>query len=71
LGKDLLNKQKYVKANALFCPICCVEYIDVEFDFEIEGTVLHNVKALRCPSCNEEVFTPGQLDVIRKQAIDE
>jgi hypothetical protein len=69
LEKNLLNKQKNVKANALFCPICCVEYIAVEFDFEIEGVVLHNVKALRCPSCDEEVFTPEQLDMIRKQAI--
>jgi len=71
LGKNLLDKQKEVKANALFCPICCIEYMKVEFDFEIEGVVLHNVKALRCPCCDDEVFTEGQMDVIRKQAIGE
>jgi hypothetical protein len=29
---------------------------------------LHNVKALRCPACQEEVFTPEQIEAIRKRA---
>jgi YgiT-type zinc finger domain-containing protein len=47
-----------------------VEYVEVEFDFEFEGVVLHNVKALRCPACEEEVFTPEQYDAIRKRISD-
>ena len=52
------------KAGALLCPTCCVEYIEVLFDFEIDGIVLHDVKALRCPNCQEEVFTPEQQQAI-------
>jgi YgiT-type zinc finger domain-containing protein len=50
-----------------------VEYVEVEFDFEVEGAVLRNVKALRCPQCEEEVFTPEQIAAIRKRtsALDE
>ncbi|MCL5949359.1 MAG: hypothetical protein M1490_02640 [Candidatus Bathyarchaeota archaeon] len=55
------------KANALLCPSCCVEFVEVEFDFELEGVVLHNVKALRCPSCKEELFTPQQIETIKKR----
>jgi YgiT-type zinc finger domain-containing protein len=43
-----------------------VEYVEVEFDLEVDGLILHNVKALRCPSCEEEAFTPEQCDAIRK-----
>jgi hypothetical protein len=52
--------------------VCCVEYVEVEFDFEVDGVVLHNVKALRCPSCEQEVFTQEQIEAIRKstQAAD-
>jgi hypothetical protein len=56
-----------VKANALFCPVCCVEFVEVEFDFEFDGVVLHNVKALKCPSCEEEAFTPEQMEAIMKR----
>ena len=54
-----------LKAGALMCPKCCVEYLEVEVDFEDGGTVLHDVKVLRCPTCKEEVFTPEQYDTIR------
>jgi hypothetical protein len=58
-----------MKANAILCSVCCVEYIEVEFDFELNGIVLHNVKALRCPTCREEVFTPEQVEDIRKRSV--
>jgi len=44
-----------------------VEFVEVVFDFEVDGVVLHNVKALRCPACEEEVFTPEQQEVIREK----
>ncbi len=69
-GQKNLEKNSYNKpteANALLCPSCCVEYIEVEFDFEVDGIVLHNVKALRCPACSEELFTPEQVDAITVQ----
>ncbi len=69
-GQRLLEKNspnKPTKANALLCPACCVEYVEVEFDFQVDDTVLHNVKALRCPECMEEVFTPEQIESIRKR----
>jgi len=67
LVKNSPNKHRVTKANALLCRSCCVELVEVEFDFEVEGNILHNVKALRCPSCEEEVFTPEQLEAIRKE----
>jgi YgiT-type zinc finger domain-containing protein len=56
-----------VKANAVICPTCCVEYVEVEFDLDVDGTILHDVKALRCPACKEEIFTPQQCEEIRKK----
>jgi hypothetical protein len=56
-----------MKASALLCPTCCVEYVEVEFDFEVDGVILHNVKALRCPACEEELFTPEQHEEVRKR----
>jgi autonomous glycyl radical cofactor GrcA len=67
LEKNSPRKQRSTKASALLCPACCVEYVEVEFDFEVDGAVLHNVKALRCPSCEEEVFTPEQYEAIVKR----
>ncbi len=67
LEKNSLNKPNTTKASALLCPTCCVEYVEVEFDFEVDGVILHNVKALRCPVCKEEVFTPEQVEDIRKR----
>jgi YgiT-type zinc finger domain-containing protein len=61
------NKPKSTKAGALLCPTCCIEYLEVEFDFEVDGVILHNVKALRCPACDEEVFTPEQYETIKKK----
>ena len=65
------SRNSDTKANALLCPVCCVEYVEVEFDFEVDGVVLHNVKALKCPSCEQEVFTQEQVEVIRKSTATE
>ena len=46
-----------------------MEFVEVEFDLEFDGVILHNVKALRCPTCHEEVFTPEQVEAIRKRAL--
>ncbi len=70
LDKNSPNKLSLIKASALLCPSCCVEYVEVEFDFEVDGVILHNVKALRCPECDEEVFTPEQCEAIRKRVSD-
>jgi hypothetical protein len=67
LEKNSHSKTKGTKAGALLCPTCCVEYTEVEFDFEVDGVILHDVKALRCPACNEETFTPEQVEAIRKR----
>jgi hypothetical protein len=67
LEKNSSNKRRITKAGALLCPTCCVEYVEAEFDFEVDGKVLSNVKALRCPACEEEVFTPQQVEEIRKK----
>jgi hypothetical protein len=67
LEDNSLNKPKSTKAGALLCPTCCIEYLEVEFDFEVDGVILHNVKALRCPACDEEVFTPEQYETIAKK----
>jgi len=67
LEKNSTNKPNSVKANALLCPVCCVEYVEIEIDFEVDGVILHNVKALQCPACKEEVFTPEQVEAIRKR----
>jgi hypothetical protein len=70
LEKNSPNKPNPAKANALLCPICCVEYIEVEFDLEIDSVILHNVKALRCPECKEELFSPQQYETIRQKIND-
>jgi hypothetical protein len=67
LEKNSPSKARITKAGALLCPTCCVEYIEVQFDFEVEGVILHNVKALKCPSCEEEIFTPKQHEEIMKK----
>jgi hypothetical protein len=36
----------------------------------VDGVILHNVKALKCPVCEEEMFTPEQFEAIRKRIID-
>ncbi|MGA3061064.1 MAG: hypothetical protein ABSD92_11950 [Candidatus Bathyarchaeia archaeon] len=67
MEKNSQNKPKSIRANALLCPTCYVEYVEVEFDFEVDGLILHNVKALRCPTCEYEIFTPEQYEAIRKR----
>jgi hypothetical protein len=69
LEKNSSNKLNGTKANALLCPLCCIEFVEVEFDLEFDGVILYNVKALRCPRCHEEVFTPEQVEEIRKRAL--
>ena len=67
LEKNSSNKPNITKAGALLCATCCVEYVEVKFDLEVDGVILHNVKALRCPGCEEEVFTPQQYEAIKKR----
>jgi hypothetical protein len=67
LEKNSSKKSKDTKASALLCPTCCVEYVEVEFDLEVDRVILHNVKALRCPECEEELFTPQQYETIKKR----
>ena len=67
MEKNSPSKPKGIRANALLCPTCCIEYVEVEFDLEVDGVTLHNVKALRCPSCEEEVLTPEQYEAIKKR----
>ena len=55
------------KAGAFMCPRCCIELVEVDVDFQIEDIVLSNVKILRCPLCEEELFTPEQLDAINER----
>jgi hypothetical protein len=50
-----------LKAGALLCRVCCVEFREIQVDMEWEGKVLHNVKILKCPVCQTETFTPEQL----------
>jgi NAD-dependent SIR2 family protein deacetylase len=47
------------------CSKCGVDCVEVEVDFEYGDVILRKVKALRCPICKEEVFTPEQYGVIR------
>ena len=70
MEKNSPDKPRSIKANALVCSVCCVECVEVEFDVEVEGVVLQNVKAMRCPACGEEMFTPEQSEAIRKRIID-
>ena len=49
------------------CPKCKTEYVEVEIDFEYGDIILRNVKALKCPQCEEELFTPEQYRVIRER----
>ena len=66
------NKEipKELKAGALICPTCFVEYIETKEDFEHEETIVRNVKILRCPVCQEEIFNPEQQKQILKKMGD-
>jgi YgiT-type zinc finger domain-containing protein len=56
-----------LKADAVLCPFCFVEYEEIEEDFELDNQILHAVKMLRCPSCKEELFTAEQQKKILKR----
>jgi len=49
------------------CPKCKTEYAEVVVDFEYADVILRNVKALKCPQCEEDRFTPEQYRVIRER----
>ncbi|HEX9862375.1 MAG TPA: AbrB/MazE/SpoVT family DNA-binding domain-containing protein [Candidatus Bathyarchaeia archaeon] len=49
------------------CPKCDTEYLEVEVDFEYGDIILRNAKALKCPRCKEELFTPEQYSAIRNR----
>ena len=67
MEKNSRSISRGTMAGALLCPSCCIEYVQVEFDLEIDGAILHNVKALKCPECEEELFTLQQQEVIKKK----
>ena len=49
------------------CPKCNKRCEEVTIDYEFQGVILCNVKALRCPDCKEELFTLEQYDAIRNR----
>jgi hypothetical protein len=49
------------------CPKCKKKCEEVTVDYEYQGVILRNVKALRCPTCKEELFTLEQYDAIRNR----
>ena len=67
MARNSMNNCKGTKAGALLCPSCCIEYDEVMFDCEVDGIVLRDVKALRCPNCEVEIFSPDQQEIIRKR----
>jgi hypothetical protein len=67
MAPEYAKRSETVKAGALLCPVCCVEYINLEVDFEVEGTFYKNIKLLKCPVCQDELFTPEQQEELEKQ----
>jgi hypothetical protein len=63
-GKNF--EEHNVKAGALLCPVCCIEFRELEIDFEFDGKIIHNVKMLQCPECKKELFTQEQHEIIAK-----
>jgi hypothetical protein len=49
------------------CLKCNKPCEEVTVDYEYQGVILRNVKALRCPDCKEELFTLEQYDAIRNR----
>ena len=49
------------------CQKCNIKCEEVIIDYEYKGIILRNVKALRCPKCNEELFTLEQYEAIRQR----
>ncbi len=64
------KSKETLKAGALLCPVCCVEYIEIEVDFDVDGTILNNIKLLKCPICQDEQFTPEQQKEIEKRLLN-
>ena len=56
-----------MKKQMSICPKCNKECEEVTIDYEYQGVLIRNVKALRCPNCKEEVFTLEQYDTIRER----
>ena len=54
-----------MKCEVPKCPKCDAGYVEVEVDFEYGDVILRKAKALRCPICKEELFTPEQYGAIR------
>jgi YgiT-type zinc finger domain-containing protein len=49
----------------LSCPKCKTKYVETTTNFEYGDIILKNVKALKCPECKEELYTPEQYSEIR------
>ncbi|MDT8782085.1 MAG: hypothetical protein IAX22_05495 [Candidatus Bathyarchaeota archaeon] len=64
MERNSRKTMKNTKAGAVLCPVCCVECIKVRFDCEIDGIEIQDVEALRCPKCEEEKFSPEQIEKI-------
>ena len=47
-----------------------MEYVEIEFDFEVEGLILRGIKGLQCPICRVEQFTSKQVEDIEKRLSD-
>jgi hypothetical protein len=67
LKEHLCKPSENLKAGSLLCPKCCVEYIEEKFDFEYDGIILNNISTLKCPSCEEEIITPEQRNLINER----
>jgi len=65
-----LKHEDSLRAGALLCPVCCVEYVETEADFDIDGKILRNVKLLRCPVCQDEQFTRQQQEALEQKLHD-
>jgi uncharacterized Zn finger protein (UPF0148 family) len=66
LTPNRISQEPSLKAGALLCPVCCVELVETEADFDVDGTILRNIKILSCPICQEE-----QLSEHQRKAVEE
>jgi len=67
-SQDEPSHKEILKAGALLCPVCCIEFLEDQVDMELEGRILRNIKILRCPICQEEILTLEQLDDAIRQS---
>jgi len=63
-GSELESKRLSTAQRMSKCPKCSMECEEVMVNYEYGGIVLRNVKALRCPSCKEELFTLEQYNAV-------